>query len=167
MPRVLAVGLGALFGPRCARVSAGSAKCTSAPTAQLLDHEPPARRGLQRRLDLATVPTSQPAPHTLAIGRTVPPPAQLTGGDTQGVEGGSALDADQVPLRSSLRGLLTLDHTVPARSSAPELRRSVLMPSFPDGVKAPLAASGGRWRFNGGNGPAATTRRVPGGDMRG
>jgi hypothetical protein len=80
--------------------------------AQLLDHEPPARRGPQRHLELAAAETLQKPPDRLAMRRRHPRPAHLTG---RGVD----------PLGSDLPSMLIKSHydrhTGPPQ--APRLKR--------------------------------------------
>src|SRR5215211_1075872 len=99
--------------------------------ADLLDHEPPAGRGLQPDLKLPTIEAAQEPRHRFALRRRDPRPAHLAG---LGIE----------PLRGDLPSMLVKSHydrhkgppqaprfTDLRRSSALELRRSLLMPSFP------------------------------------
>src|SRR5215213_1839415 len=131
MPRVRPVALGALLVPaprgglgRLGQMHAGVDR------AQLLDHEPPAGRRLQRDLQLLAAKATQKPPHRLAMRRRNPRPTHLTG-----------LGLD--PLGSDLPSMLIKSHydhpTGPPHappftdlrgSSALELRRSLLMPSF-------------------------------------
>jgi hypothetical protein len=46
---------------------------------QLLDHKPPARRRLQRHLQLGSAKATQKPPHRLAMRRRHPRPADLAG----------------------------------------------------------------------------------------
>src|SRR5919201_3014186 len=98
--------------------------------AQLLDHEPPAGRRLQRHLELGAAEALQEPPHRLAVRRNHTRPAHLTG-----------LGLD--PLGGHLPSMLIKSHydhpTGPPQaprftdlrgSSELELRRSLLMPSI-------------------------------------
>src|SRR5215218_8824994 len=102
----------------------------AADRADLLDHKPPARRRLQRHLEVKTLEAVQEPRHRLAMRRRDPRPAHLAG-----------LGID--PLGRDLPSMLVKSHydrhTGPPQaprftdlrgSSALELRRSLLMPSF-------------------------------------
>ena len=84
--------------PRLAAVSAGSARCTTrANPPELVRDEPPARRRLQRDLELlATEPLAEP-PHASPMRRRDPRPHHLT---RIGIQ----------PLRSDLRPVLIKPH---------------------------------------------------------
>jgi hypothetical protein len=53
---------------------------------QLLDHEPPAGRRLQRRLALRALPAAKPAAETEPLGRPDPPPPHLARSGTERVK---------------------------------------------------------------------------------
>jgi hypothetical protein len=65
--------------------------------AQLLDHEPPARRCLERHLELLAAEPAQEPPHALAMRRRHPRPTELAG---------LAVD----PLSGDLRSVLVKSH---------------------------------------------------------
>jgi hypothetical protein len=88
MPRVRAITLGALL---VAAARAGLRRLgqmrPAADRADLLDHEPPTRRRLQRDVQVrATEPLQEP-PHALAMRRRDPRPADLAGLDLEPVRG--------------------------------------------------------------------------------
>ena len=83
--------------PRMAAVSAGSARCTRRRPLELLDHEPPARRRLQRDLELLASEARQEPAHTDAVGRCDPRPRDLAG---RGVD----------PVGGDLRSMLVKSH---------------------------------------------------------
>src|SRR5215211_2682768 len=98
--------------------------------ADLLDHEPPTGRGLQPDLKLPTIEAAQEPRHRFAMRRRDPRPAHLAGLGSE-------------PLRGDLPSMLVKSHydrhkgppqaprfTDLRGSSALELRRSLLMPSF-------------------------------------
>jgi hypothetical protein len=69
--RVLAIGLRAPLGtPQRSRLHRLGQMRRRARRDQLLDHEPPAGRGLHSRLNLLARQALQKPPHTIAIGRT-------------------------------------------------------------------------------------------------
>jgi hypothetical protein len=80
MPGIRAIALGALLvaAPRGGLRRLGQMH-PGADRAQLLDHEPPARRRLQRHLQLAAAEALQEPPHRLAVRRRHPRPTHLTG----------------------------------------------------------------------------------------
>ena len=86
-PGILAIGLGTLLGAaqraglrRLGEMHLGTDR------AQLLDHEAPAGRRLERRLDLLSIPAAQPAPEAEPIGRPDATTAHLTGGRVERIE---------------------------------------------------------------------------------
>jgi hypothetical protein len=94
--------------------------------AQLLDQEPPARRRLQRHPELLTAETLNEPTHPHAMRRRYPRPADLARRRVQPPGSDLALDADRVPLRSSLGASSSSTVSTPARTSAAlELRRSL------------------------------------------
>jgi hypothetical protein len=81
VPRVRAVGFGALLAaaPRAGLRRLGQMR-PGTDRLQLLDHEPPARRRLQRHLEPPATEAAQELPHALATCRHHARPADLAGG---------------------------------------------------------------------------------------
>ena len=98
VPRVGPVGLRALLvALQRARLGRLGQMRLGADRGQLLDHEPPAGRGLQRDLELLAGKARQEPSHAIAIGRHHPRARDLTGLGIQ-------------PLRSDLRPVLIQTH---------------------------------------------------------
>ena len=98
MPRVAAVGLGALLvALQRARLGRLGQMRLGADRAQLLDHEPPPGRGLQRDLELLAGKPRQEPPNAGTVGRHHPRARDLAGLGVQ-------------PLRSDLRAVLIQTH---------------------------------------------------------
>jgi hypothetical protein len=84
---VLAVGLGPLLrAAQGARLGRLGQVHLGADRLELLDHEAPAGRRLQRRLDLPAVPAPQPAAEAEPVGGPDAAPAHLTAGGVERVE---------------------------------------------------------------------------------
>jgi hypothetical protein len=84
---VVAVGLGPLLrAAQDARLRRLGQAHPGADRLELLDHEAPAGRRLQRRLDLRALPAAQPAPESEPVGRPDPAPAHLAGRGVERVE---------------------------------------------------------------------------------
>src|SRR3954452_461118 len=98
VPGVRAVALGALFGPPPGRGLGGLGEMhPRADPPQLLDHEPPARRGLQRHLKLLVAKAAEKPTYVRAMSRREPRPRDLAG---------RRID----PLGSDLRSMLIQSH---------------------------------------------------------
>ena len=108
MPRVGAIVLGALLVPAARRGLRRLGQMhRRADAPQLLDDEPPARRRLQRHLELAPAEALQEPPHPRAIGRRHPRAADLAASRIQPV----GRDLRSMLIESHYdrhRGLLTL-----------------------------------------------------------
>jgi hypothetical protein len=98
MPRVGAVALGALLGPAPRRRLRRLGEMNrGADRPELLDHEPPAGRRLQRHLDLLDAERSREAPDAGAVGRRDPLARDLARAGIQ-------------PLGGDLRSVLVESH---------------------------------------------------------
>jgi hypothetical protein len=151
MPRVGAIGLRALLG---AAAGAGHDRLgemhLGAARAQLLGHEPPARRRLERRLDRKTAEAAQEPAHMLPVRGRDPRPADLAGGRVD-------------PLGRDLRPvLIEPNHDRPrslhsARVLERRLRR---VPSAHVGTDASNTVAHGRYLRSNGR-PRGSHPRVP------
>src|SRR4051812_14702417 len=104
MPRVRPVALGALLrSPQPARLRRLCQMRPGADRAQLLDHEPPAGRRLQRHLKLAADEAAKEPPHALAVRRRHTRATDLAGRRVN-------------PLGRDLRPVLIEAHHDPART---------------------------------------------------